>query len=244
MKKKLLENISKPIKLFKENGGIVGCCEKGGKFLGQTLKGIFNVARFVVEPPVSAVILAGLITVDYLKKEEDKPLYLVGDSTQSIKITSIEKTVDLEIELKDKKISKGAKKDIEELFEMNCFDEKLFINQYKKKIKQYHPDSPDGSESLFKEFKKLSEEIRWKWFIDMENLDPEDKRKFELQDFPELRHYSYLYIPKYKTNQRVGIIKIIKPASCADDLYYCRDMETKKIVELTEQELATHDIQN
>jgi hypothetical protein len=202
------------------------------------------VARFIVEPPVSAVILAGLITVDYLKKEEDKPLLLTGESTPTIKASSINKTIDLEVELKEKKISKGAKKDIEELFEMTSFDQKIFTTQYKKKIKQYHPDSPNGSESLFKEFRKLSEEIRWKWFIDCKNFDSEDKRKFELQEFPELRHYSYLYVPKYKTNQMISTIKVIKPASCLDDFYYCRDMKTKNIVELTEQDLATHDIQN
>jgi hypothetical protein len=242
MKDFLWNRITKPIKLFQENGGIVGVCEKGGRLLGKTLEGIFNVGIY----PLFGVSLIVLVTYDYLKKDEYIPSLLTGDSEPTIKLTSGNKTIDLEIELIEKRISKGAKKDIEELFEMTCFDKEIFISQYKKKVKQFHPDSTNGSDSLFLEFKKLAEEIRWKWFIDMKNLDSDDKRKFELQEFPELRHYSYLYAqnPKYSTNKVVGTIRIIKPASCADDLYYCRDMETKNIVELTEQELATHDIQN
>jgi hypothetical protein len=242
MKQKLLENISKPIKIFKENGGIVGVCEKGGKFLGQTLKGIFNVARFVVEPPVSAVILAGLITVDYLKKEDDKPKYLVGDSIQSTKTTAIEQTVDLEIELKEKRISKGAKQDIEQLLGLTEFDQKLLNSQYKKRLIEFHPDRQGGNEFLFKEIQQLAEEIRWTWFIDYKNLTEDDKQKYELMTNPVLRAKSYLYQPKYMNGETVGIIKVISIASCLDDLYYCRNMQTGEIIELTEQELATYEI--
>jgi hypothetical protein len=242
MKKKLLENINKPIQLFKENGGIVGCCEKGGKFLGETLRSIFNVARFVMEPPISAVILAGLVTVDYLKKEEDKPLYLVGDLPTEVKSKSIERIVDLEIEVKDKKISKGAKQDIEQLLGLTKFDQKLFCSQYKRKLAEFHPDRQGGNEFLFKEIQQLAEEIRWTWFIDYKNLNNEDKQKYELMTNPILRVKSYLYQPKYFTNQMVGVIKVIIIASCLDDLYYCRNMQTGDIVELTEQELATYEI--
>lgn len=242
MKQKLLDNIHKPIKTFKESGGIVGVCEKGGRFLGKVLKGIFDVTRFVVEPPVSVVILAGLITVDYLKKEEEKPLLLVGNNELIPNITTGKNIIDLAIEVEEKRLSKGAKQDIEQLLGLDKFDQSLFFSQYKKKLKEFHPDRQGGNEYLFKEVQQLAEEIRWTWFIDYKNLNEEDKQKYELMTNPAMRVKSYLYQPKYINGEQVGIIKIINIASCSDDVYYCRNLQTGEIVELTEQELMSYEI--
>jgi hypothetical protein len=242
MKKTLLANINKPIKLFRENGGIVGVCEKGGRFLGQALKGIFNATRFIVEPPISAVILAGLITVDYLRKEEENPLFLTGDSEPTNKAISVSKTIDLEVELKEERIPLGTKQDIEQLLGITRFDQKTLLQQYRKRIKEVHPDKPEGSESLFNEIQKIVEEIRWTWFIDYKNLDEEDKQKFELMTNPSLRAKSYLFNPKYRNSQMVGNIKIISMASCADDYYRCRDLTNDNIVFLTEEAVAKYEV--
>lgn len=238
MKQTLLDNIQKPIRLFQENGGIVGVCEKGGRLLGQTIKGFFSVAKFVVEPPVSAVILAGLITVDYLKKDGEKNL-LTGIEFEPIKSDS-NIIVDLNKEYAEKRISKGAKFDIEQLLGLSVFDFNTFRNQCRKKKRQYHPDSSLGNKFIFNEFEKLIEEIRWTWFVDYKNLSEEDKQQYELMTNPVLRSKSYLYVPKYSNSQLIGGIKVINTASCADDIYYCRNIETNEIIELTEDALSNY----
>jgi hypothetical protein len=244
MKKTLLEKINKPIKLFKKNGGIVGVCEKGGRLLGKTLKGLFDVTKFIVEPPVSVVILVGVITYDYLKKEETKPLLLTGDSepfTNTQTNPKANKIVDLELELEKETISLGAKRDIEDLLGLSYFDQETLSHQYRKKIKEVHPDLPVGSESLFSEIQKLMEEIRWKWFVDYNNLNEEDKQKFESLTHPSLRAKSYLFCPKYRNSEMVGGMKVISMASCLDDHYRCRDTTNNNIVFLTEKELAQYE---
>jgi hypothetical protein len=190
---------------------------------------------------VSAVILAGLITVDYLKKDEDVPLLLTGESNPIVKTNSINKTIDLGVELKEERITLGAKQDIEQLLGLTCFDQKILNQQYKKRIKEVHPDKPEGSKTLFDEIQKLMEEIQWTWFTDCKNLNEEDKQKFELMTNPSLRAKSYLFNPKYGNGEMVGSIKVISMASCADDFYYCRDTASDMVVKLTEEELATHD---
>lgn len=241
MKKILWEKIKKPWNLFVEAGGIVGACEKSGRVLGKTLKGVIDI---FVAPPVCFVVLIGVEIYTDLKKEEEKPLLLAGDGESVINIavdTKINKIIDLEQELLNENISLGAKRDIQYLLGLTCFDQKTLIQQYRRRIKEVHPDRLDGSETLFLEIQKLMEEIRWKWFIDYNNLNEEDKSKFESLTHPSLRAKSYLFCPRYGNGEMVGSIKVISMASCADDVYRCRDTTTNNIVFLTEEELAKHE---
>lgn len=233
----LIEGIWKPWRVFKDSGGVVGACTNGGRYIGETLKGIIDAVKFVGEPAVCFVALVGVVVVDKIREESTPQLQ---PHKEEINSCEEEVWVDLELEFTNGNITIGAKEDIKDLFGLSKFNYKIFKDKYRLACLSSHPDQNNGNDFLFNEVIKLSEEIKWKWFYNFEELDSDLKVKYESMDFPELRTTSYKHKPNSKFSNGCVLndkFKIICVSPEILNAYYCKDIHSGEYLNLLESEL-------